>query len=52
MVEDTLKGLELGAVETLIVWEGLETMRCVGGGVCLGAWVRGCGRVWLQGHSD
>lgn len=29
MVEDTLKGLELGAVETLIVWEGLETQRCV-----------------------
>lgn len=29
MVEDTLKGLELGAVETLIVWEGLETMRYV-----------------------
>lgn len=29
MVEDTLKGLELGAVEVLIVWEGLETMRCV-----------------------
>jgi peptide subunit release factor 1 (eRF1) len=27
MVEDTLKGLELGAVETLIVWEGLETIR-------------------------
>eukprot|EP00624_Nannochloropsis_granulata_P003043 evm.model.NODE_2531_length_39259_cov_31.881454.10 len=29
MVDDTLKGLELGAVETLIVWEGLETMRYV-----------------------
>jgi peptide subunit release factor 1 (eRF1) len=35
MVEDTLKGLELGAVEILIVWEGLETMRYV------------CGFVWL-----
>ncbi|KAL2917777.1 translation termination factor eRF1 [Polyrhizophydium stewartii] len=26
-VEDTLKGLELGAVETLIVWESLEVTR-------------------------
>jgi peptide chain release factor subunit 1 len=28
-VEDTLKALELGAVETLIVWENLETNRYV-----------------------
>jgi len=27
MVEDTLKALDLGAVETLVVWENLETMR-------------------------
>ena len=26
-LEDTLKGLEMGAVGTLIVWEGLETQR-------------------------
>ena len=26
-VEDTLKALEMGAVEILIVWENLETMR-------------------------
>lgn len=26
-VNDTLKALEMGAVETLIVWEGLETVR-------------------------
>merc|ERR1719356_254288 len=26
-IEDTLKGLEMGAVETLIVWEDLATMR-------------------------
>eukprot|EP01099_Mayorella_cantabrigiensis_P004070 TRINITY_DN305_c0_g1_i1.p1 TRINITY_DN305_c0_g1~~TRINITY_DN305_c0_g1_i1.p1 ORF type:complete len:451 (-),score=126.09 TRINITY_DN305_c0_g1_i1:274-1575(-) len=26
-VEDTLKGLEIGAIETLIVWENLEVMR-------------------------
>eukprot|EP00698_Gefionella_okellyi_P003295 TRINITY_DN13067_c0_g1_i1.p1 TRINITY_DN13067_c0_g1~~TRINITY_DN13067_c0_g1_i1.p1 ORF type:complete len:459 (-),score=116.87 TRINITY_DN13067_c0_g1_i1:298-1611(-) len=26
-VDDTLKGLEMGAVETLIVWEGLEVTR-------------------------
>ena len=26
-VEDTLKGLEMGAVDTLIVWENFETMR-------------------------
>jgi peptide chain release factor subunit 1 len=26
-IEDTLKGLELGAVETLIVWENLDVMR-------------------------
>ena len=28
-VDDTLKGLEMGAVETLIVWENLDTMRYV-----------------------
>ncbi|KAF7289686.1 Peptide chain release factor subunit 1 [Mycena chlorophos] len=28
-VDDTLKALELGAVETLIVWEGLEMVRYV-----------------------
>ncbi|KAL7411290.1 peptide chain release factor eRF/aRF subunit 1 [Mrakia frigida] len=28
-IEDTLKGLDMGAVETLIVWENLETMRYV-----------------------
>ncbi|PKY47752.1 peptide chain release factor eRF/aRF, subunit 1 [Rhizophagus irregularis] len=28
-VDDTLKGLELGAVETLIVWENLDTTRYV-----------------------
>ena len=28
-VEDTLKALEMGAVEILIVWENLETMRYV-----------------------
>ncbi|KAJ1339101.1 peptide chain release factor 1 [Batrachochytrium salamandrivorans] len=28
-VEDTLKGLELGAIETLIVWESLENTRYV-----------------------
>ena len=27
-VEDTLKGLEMGAVETLIVYENLDTVRC------------------------
>jgi len=26
-IEDTLKGLEMGAIETLIVWEDLATMR-------------------------
>jgi len=26
-VDDTLKALEMGAVEILIVWENLETMR-------------------------
>jgi len=29
MIDDTLKGLELGAVETLIVWDALETLRIV-----------------------
>lgn len=28
-IEDTLKGLEMGAVETLIVWENLEVSRIV-----------------------
>ncbi|THG95341.1 hypothetical protein EW026_g6295 [Hermanssonia centrifuga] len=28
-IEDTLKGLELGSVETLIVWENLDTTRYV-----------------------
>lgn len=28
-VEDTFKGLEMGAVETLIVWENLEYTRFV-----------------------
>jgi len=28
-VDDTLKALEMGAVETLIVWENLDTMRYV-----------------------
>lgn len=28
-VEDTLKALELGAVETLIVWENLDITRYV-----------------------
>lgn len=28
-VDDTLKALEMGAVERLIVWENLELMRCV-----------------------
>jgi len=28
-VDDTLKGLEMGAIETLIVWENLDTMRYV-----------------------
>jgi peptide chain release factor subunit 1 len=28
-VDDTLKALELGAVETLIVWEALDTTRYV-----------------------
>jgi len=28
-VEDTLKALDLGAVETLIVWENLETARLI-----------------------
>lgn len=28
-IDDTLKGLELGAVETLIVWENLDTVRYV-----------------------
>ncbi|EJD06099.1 peptide chain release factor eRF/aRF subunit 1 [Fomitiporia mediterranea MF3/22] len=28
-VDDTLKGLELGAIETLIVWENLDIMRYV-----------------------
>lgn len=28
-VDDTLKGLEMGAVETLIVWENLDTIRYV-----------------------
>lgn len=28
-IEDTLKGLEMGAVETLIVWENLDIMRYV-----------------------
>ncbi len=28
-IEDTLKGLEMGAVETLIVWENLEVNRYV-----------------------
>lgn len=26
-IEDTLKGLEMGAVETLIVWENLDITR-------------------------
>lgn len=26
-IDDTLKALEMGAVETLIVWENLTTMR-------------------------
>ena len=29
MVEDTLKALELGAVEDLIIWDNLETNRYV-----------------------
>ena len=37
-VEDTLKGLELGAIETLIVWENLDITRYVlrnaAGGMC------------------
>ena len=28
-VDDTLKGLEMGAIEILIVWENLDTMRYV-----------------------
>jgi hypothetical protein len=28
-VDETLRALEAGAVETLIVWDNLETMRCV-----------------------
>jgi peptide chain release factor subunit 1 len=28
-IDDTLKALDLGAVETLIVWENLDTMRYV-----------------------
>lgn len=28
-VDDTLKGLELGSIETLIVWENLDIMRYV-----------------------
>jgi len=28
-VDDTLKGLELGAVETLIVWENLDVTRYI-----------------------
>lgn len=28
-IDDTLKGLELGAVETLIVWENLDVTRYV-----------------------
>eukprot|EP01055_Gregarina_sp_Pseudo9_P005396 Gregarina_sp_Pseudo_9__5395@NODE_65_length_4632_cov_53_918354_g60_i0_p2_GENE_NODE_65_length_4632_cov_53_918354_g60_i0NODE_65_length_4632_cov_53_918354_g60_i0_p2_ORF_typecomplete_len441_score107_32eRF1_2/PF03464_15/3_4e44eRF1_3/PF03465_15/1_8e39eRF1_1/PF03463_15/3_5e29acVLRF1/PF18859_1/1_1e08baeRF_family10/PF18854_1/2_1e07Ribosomal_L7Ae/PF01248_26/0_25_NODE_65_length_4632_cov_53_918354_g60_i0401362 len=28
-IDETLKALEMGAVETLIVWEGLETLRTV-----------------------
>ena len=28
-IEDTLKGLEMGAVETLIVWENLDITRYV-----------------------
>lgn len=30
MVDDTLKGLDLGAVETLIVWDNLDINRLVG----------------------
>ncbi len=29
MVDDTLKGLDLGAVETLIVWDNLDINRWV-----------------------
>ena len=36
-IEDTLKGLEMGAVETLIVWENLDitryTLRNAAGGI-------------------
>ena len=28
-IEDTLKGLDLGAVETLIVWENLDVTRYI-----------------------
>ena len=35
MVDDTLKGLDLGAVETLIVWDNLEINRCVCVCVCV-----------------
>lgn len=38
-VEDTLKGLDLGAVETLIVWENLDITRYIlrnaAGGTCM-----------------
>jgi peptide chain release factor subunit 1 len=38
-IEDTLKALEMGAVETLIVWENLDITRCIlrnaAGGQCV-----------------
>lgn len=35
MVDDTLKGLDLGAVETLIVWDNLDINRWVREGALL-----------------
>lgn len=51
MVEDTLKGLELGAVEVLIVWEGLETMRYVVW-VCVDVWGGGGCRAVFSFHRQ
>ncbi|KIM28994.1 hypothetical protein M408DRAFT_126422 [Serendipita vermifera MAFF 305830] len=40
-IEDTLKGLEMGAVETLIVWENLDVTRYVLRNAAGGVWVSG-----------
>jgi peptide chain release factor subunit 1 len=47
-IEDTLKALELGAVETLIVWENLDTSRYMLRNAAGGVYCRCYGRcLWF-----